>query len=408
MSGHSLLAPSAAHRWMPCPGSVVLSAPVPDRTSPEAAEGTAAHQVAEWVLRTGVDSASKYPDLEVVVKSNDELETFTTPVDDHLIKNVDSYVDTVRREALGGELLVEQRVDLSGVLGVDDQGGTADAVALSQDGTELLVADLKYGRGVQVYAEGNPQLRLYGLGALEDLDLAGLIETVRLMIVQPRLDHVDEEVMSADDLRAWGLEARGSAMQVGAAMQCTSDDELRAYLQTGESQCRFCPAKARCPALAEVVEEVAFDDVTADPPAVAETPVDADELGRMRALVPLVEQWCKAIVGEVDARLASGEPVTGWKLVEGRRGSRQWADEEAVAKALKSMRLKKDQMYEAKLISPTKAQKILTEKRWEKLEPLIEQKEGKPQAVPETDKRPGLDTVSFEATDEEPSSDSLI
>lgn len=406
MSTHSSLSPSSAHRWMPCPGSVALSADVPGRNSYEAAQGTVAHAVAEWVLRTGVDSASKYPDVEVAEVSDDGLEKFTIPVDDEMIAAVNSYVDFVRREAVGGEMWVEQHLDLSDVLGVPDQGGTADAVVLSQDGTELIVVDLKYGKGVQVYAAGNPQTRLYGLGALEQFDLLGTIERVRMVIHQPRLDHVDDEVLTVDELRAWGREAAAAA-QVAAALVGDSIESIRPCLNPGDAQCRWCPAKARCPALLAVVEDLAFDDLTADPPTVSTPPDDADDLGRLRTLVPLVETWCKAICAEVQSRLDSGQPVTGWKLVEGRRGNRQWGDEEAVVKQLKSFRLKADEMFERKLISPAAVEKMLTDKRWEKVEPLIVQKEGKPQAAPESDKRPAISITSFDNLDDA-NNDSLI
>lgn len=393
MSGHSLLAPSAAHRWIPCPGSVALCADIPDRTSPEAAEGTAAHQLAEWTLRTGVDSASKYPDLQIVVQSSDGVESWTFDVDDDMIRHVDSYCDEVRRVATGGELFVEQRVDLSDVLGVDEQGGTADAVVLSGDGTELTVPDLKYGRGVKVYAEGNAQGRLYALGALEKFDLAGTVERVRIVIHQPRLDHLDEEELTVEELWEWGSEANA------AAVRATSGVEPRAHaghnpLVPGISQCRFCPAKARCPALEAEVKAAAFeafDDLTGEA-TVAAPPDDGERLGELRSLVPLVEQWCKAIAKEAEDRLHQGLPVAGWKLVEGRRGNRQWDDPEVVEGVMKkTMRLKNDVMYDRKLISPAQARKLVSDKRWEKLEEHVTQSQGKPQAAPETDKRPALD-----------------
>lgn len=404
MSGHALLAPSASHRWIHCPGSVALCQGIPDRTSEAAAEGTAAHQLAEWTLRNGVDSPSKYPDLEIVVTSDDGVDSFTFPVNDHMVRHVQAYVDEVRRDAAAGELFVEGRVDLSDILGVQGQGGTSDAIVLSNDGAELIVYDLKYGKGVQVFAEGNPQLRLYGLGALEEYDLAGTIENVRMVIVQPRLDHIDDEVMSAEALREFGATvARPAAIQA-ADLVTASDGEVEAALNPGEDQCRFCPAKATCPALRKLVHEAVFDDLTgADggEDAVLQPSEDAAELGRQRSLVPLIESWCKAVVSKVDGRLATGEPVEGWKLVEGRRGARSWDDPEAVEKMLKGFRLKRDEMYDQKLISPTKAKDLVSEKRWEKLAEHITQKEGKPQAVPESDKREALDpSGGFDNIDE--------
>jgi hypothetical protein len=168
MTAHALLGASKAHRWMRCPGSIALEAGIPDISSPHAEEGTRAHLLAENIL-----SGVCFP-----------------PPDDEMLTNVMFFVDYVRREAEGHHLLIEQRVDYSDVIGVPDSFGTSDAIILAGDTIKII--DLKYGMGVRVNAEENEQLMLYALGALETFGVTGSYKKAKLVIVQPRLDHISE------------------------------------------------------------------------------------------------------------------------------------------------------------------------------------------------------------------------
>jgi hypothetical protein len=380
---------------MQCPGSLALCRDIPDSGSEFAAEGTAAHELAEDCLRKGTNAKEFLGRLFQIV-SDDGLETYEFVVDDDMAAYVQTYIDFVRRESLGADLLIEQKLSTLPVYGVEDQSGTADAVVLDHLTGTVTVIDLKYGRGLKVHAASNDQLRTYGLAALEEHDLAGDWEQVRMVIHQPRLDHISEEVLTVDELRAWGIEAAEAAQVAMLAHKADVDEcEANGWLRPSEKACQWCPAKAVCPALERFVGETCFDDLTLE--TVNDPTEDtAEDLGAKRALVSLVESWCKAVVAETDKRLELGQPVSGWKLVQGRRGARQWEDEAAAEDMLKKWRLKKDVMYTMKVVSPTQAEKILTPQRWEKAQELVVQKDGKPQAVPDSDPRPALEPTTFD------------
>jgi hypothetical protein len=170
MTAHALLGASKAHRWMACPGSIALEHDLPDTPSPHAEEGTRAHELAAAWLEQRFEAFKNAPD---------EME-----------ENVRFYVEYVRREAVGHQLLIEQRVDYSDVIGAPNSFGTADCIILAGDTIKII--DLKYGMGVRVDAEENEQLMLYALGALETFGLLGGFTKAKLVIVQPRLNHISE------------------------------------------------------------------------------------------------------------------------------------------------------------------------------------------------------------------------
>lgn len=397
MSTHAQLSPSSAHRWLHCPGSVALEAECPDDSSDFADEGTAAHELAAMSLTNGQDASAF---LGRVIEVNGKGWEVTA----EMVEHVQKYLDYVR--ALGGELMVEQRLSVEAVTGEAGAKGTSDAVVLLPD--ELIVADLKYGRGVKVDAERNEQLAIYARAALDEFEFLGDFKRVRLVIVQPRLDHISEWDMpiasqgdgaSLDSFVANSKPAAERALRfIGKPAAEVKPDDLA----PGEKQCRFCKAKATCPALRDhVLSTVADDFVDVSKPVVpqiehaAERTVDNAILGNLLGAVDLVESWCKAIRAKAEAELLAGHPVPGFKLVEGRRGARRWTNDAEVEAALKAMRLKVEQMYDLSLISPTTAEKLhkagdIGPRQWPKLQGFITQSDGKPSVAPESDKRPAL------------------
>ena len=370
---------------MACPGSVALEAAFPDQSSAYAAEGTLAHTLASEHL----DGSGLHPSQRI--GEVHEVDGYTFTVDAAMADYVDNYCRLVREYADGGLLLVEQRVSIEHVTGETGATGTSDAIIVDTTKRTLYVVDLKYGMGVKVDAGDNPQLMMYALGAMEQCDQLGEFDQVCMVIHQPRLNHVSEHWIYVGDL--WAFKRRAAE-----AAELTRQPD--APLVPGEKQCRFCKAKATCPALRAEVTEVVSGSATLDEFLVPDMATGDNYLSVAMSKVGLVEDWCKAVRAEVERRLLAGQTVDGFKLVEGRRGNRKWSDDAEVEALFKSFRLRQDEMYDYSLISPTKAEKLLkdTPKRWEKAEALISRAEGKPSVAPATDKRSSL-TVQSVADD---------
>lgn len=392
---HALLAPSNAHRWLECPGSVALEQQCPDASSQFADEGTAAHVLAAAALHSGQSDEARAATHATAAA------LLGGPPDDEMLRHVQTYVDYVR--ALNRPTLIEQRLPIAHITGEEGAHGTADAVVL--DAPEIVVADLKYGRGVRVDAEDNPQLALYACAALDEYGVLGEFDRVRMVIVQPRLEHVSEWVLSRDELEAFRARAAIGAQRATAALQYHANYGALhdKYLNPGEEQCRFCRAKAVCPALgAHVLATVSDDFVALDKPVAPQIEpalsraYDNAVLGNLLGAIDLIETWCKSVRAKGESELLAGKEVPGWKLVEGRRGARRWADDGAAEHMLRDVfRLKVEEVYDLKLISPTLAEKlaktgVIGPRQWPKLLPLITQSEGSPSVAPESDKRPAL------------------
>lgn len=394
MTKHALISASASGRWLPCPGSIALSQGKPDNSSEAARWGTACHELSAWCLEGGITDAEAFRGRLIEV----EGQTFT--VDDKMIDCANVYIDVVFRlaETTGGQLLVEQRVDYSAVVGVPESFGTADAIILA--GTTIYVIDLKTGqRGVD--AKGNTQLKLYALGALEEFGLVADFENVVLMIVQPPKSHEpSSSEVTVEDLQTFGRYAAKQAQKGAALIDVTDIDEIMPHLIAGDHcHAYYCKARSTCPKLRGQVSEAVFADFEAlEPENVASgsnTPVvvtDAEHLAQLLAQCDLIEGWCKEIRAAAFDWAMDGVEVPGFKLVQGRSGARAWTDETAAEAALKAMRLKQDEMYSQKLLSPTQIEKVLKDspRRWNKVVPLIGKSEGKPTLVPASDKREAI------------------
>jgi len=415
---HSKLdSPSAASRTEACPGSVALTMHLPDTRSAASDAGTLTHWLAAQFLENPdgipvLDQSDK--DISVLVLYKEWLYAFpngehdcpdVSPdlrVTEDMCAIAQTYVDYCRRESVGAEVtFVEHRVAFNESLGVDGGAeGTIDFVALWPN--RVLIADLKAGY-TKVMA--GSQLKRYALGVREQYGHLADFETFKLAIVQPKLDHIDEVTLTDAELDDYAAEAKQSAADVRLAIkhmddpEITEDDWQNMFLNPGEEQCKWCKAKAWCPALAKEVVNTVSLNTADDMEAISETLVAITaksphiELGTAMSKVGMIEDWCKTVRAEVEKQLIAGNPVEGYKLVQGRKGARAWTDEAAAEALMRNkFRLKVEEAYDLKLISPTAAEKILGKqvKRWNQLLPLITQSDGKPSVAPVSDKRPAI------------------
>lgn len=372
---HAVLAPSAAERWISCPASVRVVAKLPrEIDSPYAAEGTAAHALGELHLRFALGDRKPADERKVataVKRWRKDYPFVTDEIHAEMQQHVNAYVDLVlERAALHPytQVMVEQRV-ASGVPGCD---GTADAVLVSPVHVEII--DLKYGQGVTVEAEGNPQLRLYGVGALEKYgDLLGDVEHVYMTVFQPRLEHTLTAVIAAEDLRAW----RDSLLPI--AEQALGDD---APFGPSEAACRWCPASGSCPAqLAHVTERDFGTDVDQLSP---------EEMARALAMAPQIREWLNALeVAALRTAYSEGKPIPGYKVVLS--GGKRVIDDvhtPDVTTMLTALGYTEEEFTERKLRGIVALEKLLGKQQFPIiLADFVRKTEGKPSLVPESDRR---------------------
>lgn len=409
MSKHATLSPSGAHRWMNCAGSVVLEAGKPDTSSEYSDEGTAAHAVAVMAL-TECRPCSAYIGRRIEVREHKTVEV-TRDMADNVQIYVDAIVDKMADFKTAGavsvELMVEQQLPIGHITGEKGATGTGDVVLIvtwADDTVTIGVDDLKFGRGVEVSVEENEQLQLYGLGAIEMLAPLGLnIKDALLAIHQPRIKREPSEwKVSVDDLQRFAAKAATAAKNSLGALE--SGGTIVLDFNPGPKTCRWCKAKATCPALAAKVEQEVgadFDDL--NKPCVPEAALTqpeqsaADDLARMMSSCDLIEMWMRAVRAEVERRLLAGDKVPGYKIVQGRAGARAWSDTEAATKLLReTFRLPVEEAFDMKLISPTSAEKLKKEgkigpKQWPKVEALVTRSAGSLSVAPESDKRPAVE-----------------
>jgi hypothetical protein len=371
---HAKLSASGSSRWMNCAAAPSREAGIPDKGSKFAAEGTAAHELGAMCLGEG-KRALEFLGGEFTV------EGLKFAVDDEMVLSVQTYIDKVLENVQSKEhLLVERRVDFSPW--VSEGFGTSDAIVV--DGTTLEVHDLKYGKGVQVYAEGNSQLMLYGLGSYNDYSMLEDFTHVKLCIHQPRLNHYDEFTLTIEELMAFGLEVK-------AAAEATLIEDVVAT--SGEVQCKWCKAQAICLEYAADVQEIIgmdFAVVGGDTTAVDFRNITGEQLSCYYHHIDFIESWCKAIKAKTLDTLSEGQKVPGYKLVQGKLGNRAWVNEEEATATLKGMRLKVEERCNLKTKSPTQIEKVLKKdhpKQWKKLQNHITRSEGKPCIALESDKR---------------------
>ena len=439
---HSLFSASGAAGWSVCYGKPALEAGR-KKSSSYADEGTAAHELASRVMQDRIDggsaTAAKWKGDKITVKRDDgPARVFT--VGPEMIENVDAYVDAFFAISQGRDVIrfCEKRVHYHEYLGVEKAmaWGTSDGIAVVFNagplewedsngighmfgpGDELQVHDLKYGKGYQVDAEQNAQLRLYALGTLWEYGHLGNITRVRMCIHQPRKEHFSEEVISVTELETWSRKLKAAAPHVTYAksfvekgrkegrpdLEISQELFLNGNQAESEKGCAFCDAAGICAAKIGTVSEAVsgrrltaddFEDLTVDArPAIRE--YGGNYLAHAYTQLDAVEAWIKGVRAEIDYRvLVKGEKIQGVKVAAGKKGARAWkdADEAHMFVQSKIPAAVRAAMYEEKLRTPAQLEKALGKSHpayWILIQELITQAEGKPSVVPESSPRPAI------------------
>lgn len=385
MTLHATLSPSSASRWIQCPASVRVSEALPsepdDHGSVYAIEGTAAHALAELMARDQILGKITKPQLSKALKvwrtTYDVAEDAEAEMTEHGQKYVD-YLRSRLDETPGAQLLLEQKLPT----GVPDSWGTSDAIIVSP--TQVESIDYKYGLGVRVEVVGNPQLRLYGVGALESYgDLLGEVEQVRLTVFQPRLNHIMSEELSAAELRAW----RDSIIPIAELALGPN-----APFGPSEEACRWCPASGQCIAQ---MEWATLRDFGVKPDIMGD-----EELAESLDQIPLIKAWCAAVESHALHRVYSeGKPIPGYKVVMsgGRRSVTGDVDE--LVKTAASLGYPRDDVAVLKPKSIGELEKVLKDDFEMVAAPFITKGTGSPSLVPESDKREAINPESQAAED---------
>lgn len=383
MRGHAMLSASGSSRWLACPPSARLEEQLPEETSEYAAEGRFAHTLAELHLQLYLKTITKrvfnkrLKDLQQSPFYSQEMEDYVQIYTDLAIEKINA----ARNRSKDALVFLEQRLDFSSW--VPEGFGTGDVVIIADGVIEVI--DLKYGKGVAVSAEENSQMRLYGLGALHLYDCLYDINTARMTIIQPRLDNVSTEELSTDELTTWGDEYVRPRAELA--------DKGEGEFSAGE-HCRFCRVKATCRARAEANLELTRYDFQ-DPPLLSN-----EEIAEILFHAEALRIWIKDIQGyALDQAYKHGIKFDGWKLVEG-RSSRKYADEESVAQTLMEKGYQADKIFTQSLLGITAMEKFLGKKRFEEiLNDLVVKPPGRPTLVPESDKRPEIQSVESARAD---------
>jgi len=367
MGNHAILSASSSHRWLYCLPSARLELEF-ENTSGEAAKvGTAAHELSEHKLKKALHIRSKRPVSEY---DSDEMEECT----DDYVAFIMEQVELARKSCTDPIVLIEQRLDFSCY--VPDGFGTGDCVIISDD--RLHIVDFKYGIGVLVDAENNPQMKLYALGALEIYDSLYDIKEVSMTIFQPRRENVSTWTLPVEELKAWAEEE----LKPKAA---------KAYQGEGEyipgPWCTFCKASIRCRARADEKLKLAQKEFKM-PPLLTDS-----EIEEILMIIPDLTKWANEITAyATDAAVNHGKVWSGFKVVEG-RSVRKYKDEDAVAE--KAIESGYKDIYRKSLIPLTEMQKMMGKTKFEEiLSGLIIKPPGKPTLVPSSDKRVAMNVTN--------------
>ena len=388
---HALLSASSASRWLACTAAPRFEEGLPESTSDYAEEGRLAHAIAElkvlkkFTIMTNRTFSTRLNKLKKEARYDPEMDKTTDLYLEHLLEQAMTYNSSPTVAA-------EVKVDFADY--VPEGFGTCDCVMIGGD--TLCITDYKHGKGVPVSAEGNPQMRLYALGALKRYApiFGDTIKKVRMSIDQPRLDSYSTDTITVEELRAWGESIKPAAQ--------------KAFSGLGEfvpgDHCRFCRGKAQCRARAGV--NTTLEDFAGCVPAGSLTPeekqsmeaakasgMDApalltdEEIGDLLVRGKLLVQWYKDLEEYATTALLNGKPIPGWKLVAG-RSDRAFTDQDAALKAIMEAGYDEAVIYERKPLTLAQLEKLMGKKPFEEaVGGYVIKPPGKPKLAEASDKR---------------------
>lgn len=366
---HAVLSASGASRWMACTPSARLEEQFPDSTSDYAKEGTLAHEVCELKVRKNLIEQMHTRTYSSKMKKLKENELWQAEMD----KYTDAYLEYIQKLVhsynCSPAVMVEKRVDFSSY--VPEGFGTADCVIIA-DGI-MHIIDFKYGKGVPVSAENNPQMKLYALGAYLEYSMIYQIETVKLAIIQPRIENeVSEFEISVTELLDW-------------AENTVKPLAEKAYKGEGTyiagEHCRFCRAKATCRERARMNLEASKFEMK--PGAL----LSDEEVGEALKMAQDLAKWAEDLKEYALAESLKGKIIPGWKAVEG-KSSRVFTDTEIAIKTIIDSGIDEALLYERKQLTLAQIEKVLGAKEFKELVGnMVVKSPGKPTLVVETDKR---------------------
>ena len=384
-NGHTLLSPSSSHRWLVCTPSAMLESYEPMTTSIYAEEGTEAHALAELKLSYMLEKISveeyevRFEEFKLTSKY------YNQQFNDYVNKYCNEVMTIVKEDYKGLVVNVglEEYVKFDDI--VPNGGGTSDVVIVGKNFIHII--DLKFGKGVPVSAIGNPQLRLYALGAIKRHIRECTCTEAKMTIIQPRLDDISTDYISVADLNKWAIEVVTPAANLAIAG--------KGDLVPGD-HCKFCKMKGKCNALADkqlAIAQAEFEDVVVENNMLEPAQMSPEVMAKILDIAPKFIDWFKDVEKyALNAAINNGMKLPGYKLVEG-RSVRIIASPEAVIEKLRIAGIPEEQFLKPQeLLGISYLEKNLGKKFFNYLcEPYVIKPAGKPTLVPESDKRPAID-----------------
>lgn len=411
---HALFSPSSAHRWIRCPGSVALCDGLPDQSSDAAREGTALHEIAARCLREG-KMASHWLNTSVEVEGQlFEMTEDRIQAVDTCIKSIQQQLFLLCKSEGDVYMQVEANLPLAPITGEEDAEGTADLIILHNkaDGTTALkIIDLKFGYR-KVIAEWNFQLALYAAAAYHFYNDYYDITEIEVGILQPRTNREDFWKVNIEELQGWlqeVVELRTRECTELLEMKRGGHELADLWFNPSEEACEYCKAAAKCSALEKhtfqlvrkefEIAQKEFEIITKEQIKEKIQLTSNERLSSIYFKLPILDIFKEAVVTRIRSQLEEGKDVPGLKLVQGRRGNREWGNAANAEAVLSNTELDESLLYTKKLVTPAALDKLLKKDQpevWEMLQPFITRKPASVSIAAIDDKREAIDRTSIE------------